>query len=133
MDIVHPRCCGIDVHNASDCCCISIKESGKTEKLKGRYGTTTSQLREMKAWLKEHRVTTVAMEATGVYWKPVRNLLEGEFELLLVNPQAVSHRPTAVSTFRRGFNPLGDFPGFHIGIMVTPFGAMKTNGFPPQV
>jgi transposase len=102
MDIVHPRCCGIDVHKASACGCISIKESGKTEKLKGRYETTTSQLREMKAWLKEHKVTTVAMEATGVYWKPVWNLLEGEFELLLVNPQHLKSIPGKKTDFKDG-------------------------------
>jgi transposase len=72
------------------------------QKLKGRYETTTSQLREMKAWLKEHRVTTVAMEATGVYWKPVRNLLEGEFELLLVNPQHLKSIPGKKTDFKDG-------------------------------
>lgn len=58
------------------------KDGGQREKQKRRFDTTTGQLREMAARLKEWKV---AMEATGVYWKPVWNLLEKEFELVLVN------------------------------------------------
>src|SRR5260370_25899678 len=84
MEILHPRCCGIDVHKASVCACISIKEAGVVEKHKRRFDTTTAQLRELVLWLQQQQVSKVAMEATGVYWKPVWNLLEEEFELLLV-------------------------------------------------
>ncbi len=102
MDVVHPRCCGIDVHKPNVCCCISIKDNSRIEKLKRRFDSTTGQLREMAAWLKEHNVTTVAMEATGVYWKPVWNLLETEFELLLVNPQHLKSIPGKKTDFKDG-------------------------------
>jgi transposase len=89
MEIVHPRCCGIDVHQASLAVCVSIKEKGKSEKYQLRCGTTTQELLRLCDWLREHRVTHVAMEATGVYWKPVWHVLEGQFELLLANPTQV--------------------------------------------
>jgi transposase len=69
--------------------CVSIKEEGRTEKHKLRCGTTTAELLRLSDWLREHRVTHVAMEATGVYWKPVWHVLEGQFELLLANPTQV--------------------------------------------
>jgi transposase len=66
-----------------------IREQGKLAKSERRFGTFTRELEEMVAWLSEQSVTHVAMEATGVYWKPVWNVLEGHFELLLVNPQHI--------------------------------------------
>jgi transposase len=89
MEVVHPRCCGIDVHQASLAVCISIKENGKSEKQKLRCGTTTAELLRLADWLRGYQVTHVAMEATGVYWKPVWHMLEGQFELLLANPTQV--------------------------------------------
>ena len=87
MEVVHPRCCGIDVHQASLAVCVAIKENGKSEKHKLRCGTTTAELLRLADWLHGHQVTHVAMEATGVYWKPIRHILEGQFELLLANPR----------------------------------------------
>lgn len=89
MEVVHPRCCGLDVHKKSISACIRIREGVKTEKLERQFGTFTVQLEEMADWLEEHGVTDVVMEATGVYWKPVWNVLEGRFDLILVNPQHV--------------------------------------------
>lgn len=89
MEVVHQRCCGIDVHQASLAVCVSIKEEGKSEKHLLRCGTTTAELLRLSDWLREHGVTHVAMEATGVYWKPVWHVLEGQFELLLANPTQV--------------------------------------------
>ena len=89
MEVVHARCCGIDVHQASLAVCVSIKEEGRTQKHKLVCGTTTAELLHLADWLREHRVTQVAMEATGVYWKPVWHVLEGQFELLLANPTQV--------------------------------------------
>ena len=89
MEIMHPRCCGIDVHQASLAVCVSIKEEGKTEKHRLRCGTTTAELLRLADWLHQFQVTDVAMEATGVYWKPVWHVLEGQFELLLANPTQV--------------------------------------------
>src|SRR5215469_10649306 len=89
MEVVHRRCCGIDVHQASLAVCASIKEEGQSEKYRLRCGTTTGELLRLLDWLHEHGVTHVAMEATGVYWKPVWHVLEGQFELLLANPTQV--------------------------------------------
>lgn len=102
MEVVHPRCCGIDVHKASVCACISIKDNQKSGKQKQRFETTTAGLRELATWLREWKVTTVAMEATGVYWKPVWNILEEEFELLLVNPQHLKSIPGKKTDFKDG-------------------------------
>jgi transposase len=89
MEVVYPRCCGLDVHKKSISACIVIREQGKPERLERRFGTYTGQLEELAEWLEQHQVTNVAMEATGVYWKPVWNVLEGRFALLLVNPQHI--------------------------------------------
>ena len=89
MEVVHTWCCGIDVHQASLAVCVAIKEDGKSEKHKLRCGTTTAELLRLADWLHGHQVTHVAMEATGVYWKPVWHILEGQFELLLANPTQV--------------------------------------------
>jgi transposase len=89
MNVVHERCCGIDVHQAVLAVCVSIKEEGKTETRRLICGTTTAELLRLSDWLREHGVTHVAMEATGVYWKPVWHVLEGQFKLLLVNPTQV--------------------------------------------
>jgi transposase len=89
MEVVHPRCAGLDVHKKSISACIRIYEGGKVQKLEQRFGTFTAQLEELADWIEEHQVTHVSMEATGVYWKPVWNVLEGRFELTLVNPQHV--------------------------------------------
>jgi transposase len=102
MDVVNPRCCGIDVHKASVCACISIKDGGQMVKHKRRFDTNTAQLRELAAWLREWKVAQVAMEATGVYWKPVWNVLEEEFELLLVNPQHLKSIPGKKTDFKDG-------------------------------
>lgn len=89
MEVVHARCCGIDVHQASLAVCVSIKEEGKRETYRRCCGTTTAELLRLVDWRHEHKVTQVAMEATGVYWKPVWHVLEGQFALVLANPTQV--------------------------------------------
>ena len=89
MEVVHPRCCGIDVHQASLAVCVAVKETGSGEKYKLVCGTTTAELLRLVDWLHGYQVTHVAMEATGVYWKPVWHILEGQFEVLLANPAQV--------------------------------------------
>lgn len=59
MEVVHPRCCGIDVHKASLCACISIKDAGVMEKHKRRFDTSTAQLRELVVWLQQQQVTKI--------------------------------------------------------------------------
>jgi transposase len=90
------------VHKATVCACISIKDGDQVQKEKRRFDTTTGQLRELAAWLREWKVTSVAMEATGVYWKPVWNALEEGFEVLLVNPQHLKSIPGKKTDFKDG-------------------------------
>jgi transposase len=93
VHVVYPRCCGIDVHKASLSACISVSgPEGKQRHLR-RFGTMTRDVAELAAWLSEHEVTTLAMESTGVYWKPIWNLLEGRFDMLLVNAQHIKTVP----------------------------------------
>src|ERR1700757_2230351 len=88
------RCCGIDVHQASLSACIRMH--GRGRKVSGEirtFGTTSDELLALHDWLKEHEVTEVAMEATGVYWKPVYYVLEDGFRVILVNPAEIKRMP----------------------------------------
>jgi transposase len=86
---VHRNCCGLDVHKATIAACLIREDAiGNTSKEKRLFGTMTQHLRELAQWLREAQVTAVAMEATGVYWVPVWNVLEGEgLHLVLINPE----------------------------------------------
>ena len=81
MQVVYERCCGLDVHKKSVVACVTTPDVHKTR----TFGTTTRQLVALSEWLGEQRVTHVAMESTGVYWKPVVNLLEDSFTVWVVN------------------------------------------------
>lgn len=94
MRVVYKRCAGLDVHKKTVVACRRwTKEGSVVETEVKTFGTTTPELLEMVDWLNEWEVTQVAMESTGEYWKPVFNLLEGNFEVLLVNAQHVKHVP----------------------------------------
>jgi len=93
MDILHPRCAGLDVHKASVQACVRLLVEGEVIEHTQRFGTTTAELLALADWLASHGLTHVAMESTGVYWKPVYHLLEGRFELLLVNAQHIKRVP----------------------------------------
>ena len=94
MEILYPRCAGCDVHKKTVRVCLLIREAnGQPRKEFRTYGTTTHELLELCDWLKEQGCTHVAMEGTGVYWKPVYNLLEGSFELLVVNARHIKAVP----------------------------------------
>ena len=86
---VHRNCCGLDVHKQTIAACLIREDaSGNTCKEKRLFGTMTRDLRELANWLREAAVSAVAMEATGVYWVPVWNVLEREpLQLLLINPE----------------------------------------------
>lgn len=92
MEVMHPRCAGLDVHKDSVVACVRCVSPPKTQAVR-TFGTMTSDLLELGDWLASHDVTHVAMEATGVYWKPVWHLLEGQFELILANAQHVRNVP----------------------------------------
>jgi len=96
MRIVYQRCCDMDVHKDSvTACLLLIDEDGECQIEKRRFGTMSRDLRGMATWLARQGVQAIAMEATGVYWKPVWNILEAEekFKLLLVNAQHVKQVP----------------------------------------
>lgn len=84
------RCCGIDVHKKSVTVCILPPEATSGEPKKRVFRTFTRDLHKLRFWLQSCRVTEVAMESTGQYWRPLWNVLEGHIErLLLFNPQHV--------------------------------------------
>lgn len=94
MDVINERCAGLDVHKRTVVASRSQPGASRERVREQRtFGTMTADLLELVDWLHEWEVTQVAMESTGEYWKPIYNLLEGEFAVLLVNPQHVKHVP----------------------------------------
>jgi len=91
MEVIHEVCCGLDVHKKSVTACV-LRTTGRRRETRA-FGTFTRELLELGDWLRACGVTHVAMESTGVYWKPVWNLLEGQFEVLLVNAQHIKAVP----------------------------------------
>jgi transposase len=89
MQVIYSHSCGLDVHKQKVVAC-AITPSGKELRT---FSTMTEDLLRMKDWLAGLEVSHVAMESTGVYWKPVYNLLEGHFELLVVNAQHIKNVP----------------------------------------
>jgi transposase len=93
-DIVHRRCCGLDVHKDQIAACVRwAEDNGEIEQETRVFGTTTEQLRNPGNWMRGHNVHLVAMESTGVYWRPVWNVLEGDFQLKLANSQHIRNIP----------------------------------------
>jgi transposase len=94
MEVVYERCAGLDVHKKTVVACriTPRRERGWQQDMR-TFGTMTGDLLELADWLREGGVTHVAMESTGVYWKPVFNILEGEFEVLVVNAKHIKHVP----------------------------------------
>lgn len=92
MEVLYPRCAGLDVHKDSVVARIRCVSQPLHDEVK-TFATTTSALMELNEWLSAHGITHVAMEATGVYWKPVWHLLEGDFELVLANAQHIRNVP----------------------------------------
>src|SRR5436309_13680838 len=94
MQIIHRCCCGLDVHKKLIVAClISLNEAGEFQKEIRHFPTMTKDILALADWLTSAGCTHVAMESTGVYWRPIWNLLEGQFELLLVNAQHIKAVP----------------------------------------
>jgi len=94
MEVLHPRCCGLDVHKETVVACVRLVIDGKTVKEVRTFSTTTASLIALSEWLAEAKCTHVAMEATGVYWKPVWHILSDEsFELVLANAAHIKNVP----------------------------------------
>ena len=90
MRVVHDRCCGLDVHKKSSVvACVITPDQQQTK----TFGTTTGQLLALADWLRDKHVTHVAMESTGVYWKPIYNLLEDTFSVYVVNAHHIKAVP----------------------------------------
>ena len=94
MQTLVERGCGLDVHQATVVACLLIVlESGKIHKQIRTFGTTTRELVSLREWLLSEGCTHVAMESTGVYWKPIYAILEGAFEIVVANAQHVKKVP----------------------------------------
>jgi len=94
MQVMHERCAGLDVHKKTVVPCVILTlPDGRVEKHTVTFSTMTSQILAMADWLKSCGVTHVAMESTGVYWRPIYQLLEGQFTLLVANAQQIHRMP----------------------------------------
>src|SRR5256714_675092 len=94
MNIVYERCVVLDVHKRSVTACASTPDAkGQRHKERESFSTMAADVLRLRQWLKARNVTHVAMESTGVYWQPIYSLLEGHFELLLVNAQHIKAVP----------------------------------------
>jgi transposase len=94
METLYRTCTGLDVHKTTVVACVRrLDASGKARQQTRTFATTTAALLELCDWLTGAGVTHVAMESTGVYWKPIWNILEGQFQMLLVNAQHIKQVP----------------------------------------
>ncbi len=94
MDVLYERCCGIDVHKKMVVACLITPDAtGTPTKQTRTYGTMTGDLLELMDWLVDAGCTHVAMESTGVFWKPLYNLMEGTLEVLVVNAAHMKNVP----------------------------------------
>jgi transposase len=94
MRIVYQRCCGLDVHKKVIVACLLLLEpDGELRSEFRKFGTMTQDLLELLDWLQQAGCTHVAMESTGVYWKPIYNILEGHLEVVVVNAQHLKGVP----------------------------------------
>jgi transposase len=93
MQIVYERCAGLDVHKKSVVACLLFPENGQCRKERQTFSTMTADLVRLRDWLKQHDCTYVAMESTGVFWKPIFNILEGHLQVMVVNAQHIKAVP----------------------------------------
>ena len=94
MDVMYERVAGLDVHKETIVACVRIMAGGKVTRECRTFDTTTAGLEALLSWLTESGCTQVAMEATGVYWKPVWNILsDGKFELIVANAKHIKNVP----------------------------------------
>jgi transposase len=102
--IVHPICCGLDVHKESVSACVIFPDSNGDEQFEVKvFGTFTDDLIRLREWLLEHDCPVVAMESTGIYWRPVHNILEESVQVVLANARDmrnVSGRKTDIGDSR---------------------------------
>ena len=93
MEVLYPRCAGLDVHQQTVVACVRVADGARVETHVRTVGTTTGDLLALSDWLGEYGCTHVAMESTGVYWKPVWHVLEGQVTLVLANAMQIRNVP----------------------------------------
>lgn len=93
MEVPYPRCAGLDVHKKTVVACVRIAQGGAIDQHVRTFSTTTGGLFELLEFLQQHGCTHVAMEASGVYWKPIWHVLEGSFGLVLGNASHIKNVP----------------------------------------
>lgn len=93
MEVIFEVVCGLDVHSRGVQACVRRLRAGRVEQEVRSFATMTRDILALSDWLEAQKVTHVAMESTGVYWKPIYNILEGRFEVLLVNARHVKNVP----------------------------------------
>lgn len=93
MEEIYERCCGLDVHRDTVTACVMIGYGTQKRKTIKTFPTFTSDIKELAMWLKSFNIQQVAVESTGIYWKPIFNVFEGDFEVILVNAQHVKNVP----------------------------------------
>ena len=94
LHVLYERCAGLDVHQLTVVACVLLTApSGKVSKQVRTFATTTAGLQELATWLESLGVTHIAMESTGIYWRPVFNVLEGHCQVILVNAQHMKAVP----------------------------------------
>lgn len=92
--VLHPICCGLDVHKKSiSACFLTVDAEGNDETEIREFAAFTKDLIELRNWLVEKECPIVAMESTGVYWRPVHNVVEGFMQVVLVNARHVKNVP----------------------------------------
>jgi transposase len=94
MQVLYVRCAGLDVHKKTVVACLLLTAAtGRVSREVCTFATTTAGLRALADWLESFGVTHVAMESTGIFWRPIFNLLEGRFQVILVNAQHMKAVP----------------------------------------
>jgi transposase len=93
MEVLYPRCAGLDVHAGQVTACVRLAAGPEVVYQHRTVATTTRELLALADWLASHACTHVAMEATGVYWKPVWHVLEDQFTLVLANAMHIRQVP----------------------------------------
>ena len=94
VSVLYRRCAGLDVHKKTVVACVLLTAAnGHLSREVRTFATTTAGLVALRAWLSGQGVTQVAMESTGIYWRPVFNLLEGHCEVLVANAQHMKAVP----------------------------------------
>jgi len=94
LEIIHPVCCGLDIHKKKiSACLITVDSSGKAKQQVKNFGTFTKNIKQLKEWLLKNNCPIVAMESTGIFWRPVYNVLEKDMNLILVNARHIKNVP----------------------------------------